>query len=145
MERKCFHGGGGIPACTGADTPTWAVHAGIHRPGRHPLGQTTPPPLGIHSPWAHPPPAATAVDGTHPTGMHSCFILVLDYSEFGNNEHLALTQRFLCIKITDGNSKKFVYNEHICLTSVTRAKCGIRSTLCWKIGNISGSTELFTL
>ena len=27
----------------------------------------------------------------------------------------------------------------ICLTSVTRAKCGIPSTLCWKIVNISGS------
>ena len=28
----------------------------------------------------------------------------------------------------------------ICLSSVTRAKCGIRSTLCWKVGNISGPT-----
>ena len=28
----------------------------------------------------------------------------------------------------------------ICLTSLTRAKCGVRSTLCWKVGNISGST-----
>ena len=33
----------------------------------------------------------------------------------------------------------------ICLTSLTRAKCGTRSTLCWKVGNISGSTELFAL
>ena len=33
----------------------------------------------------------------------------------------------------------------ICLTSLTRAKCGTRSTLCWKLGNISGSTELFAL
>ena len=32
-----------------------------------------------------------------------------------------------------------------CLTSLTRAKCGTRSTLCWKVGNISGSTELFAL
>ena len=31
----------------------------------------------------------------------------------------------------------------ICLTSLTRAKCGARSTLCWKIWNISTSTELF--
>ena len=30
--------------------------------------------------------------------------------------------------------------EEICLTSVTCAKCGIRSTLCWKVGNISGPT-----
>ena len=35
--------------------------------------------------------------------------------------------------------------KYICLTSVTGAKCGIRSTLCWKIANISGSTELFAL
>ena len=33
----------------------------------------------------------------------------------------------------------------ICLTSVTRAKCGVRSTLCWKIPNMSGSIELFAL
>ena len=33
----------------------------------------------------------------------------------------------------------------ICLTSLTRAKCGTRSTLCWKIPNISGSTKLFGL
>ena len=31
----------------------------------------------------------------------------------------------------------------ICLTSLTRAKCGVPSTLCWKIGKISTSTELF--
>ena len=37
---------------------------------------------------------------------------------------------------------KYIY---ICLTSDTRVKCGIRSTLCWKIGNISGSTELLGL
>ena len=35
--------------------------------------------------------------------------------------------------------------EYICLTSLTRAKCGTRSTLFWKVGNISGSTELFAL
>ena len=35
--------------------------------------------------------------------------------------------------------------EYICLTSLTHAKCGTRSTLCWKVGNISGSTELFAL
>ena len=28
--------------------------------------------------------------------------------------------------------------QGICLTSVTRVKYGIRSTLCWKIGIISG-------
>ena len=35
--------------------------------------------------------------------------------------------------------------DDICLTSVTRAKCGFHSTLCWKIPNISGSTKLFAL
>ena len=33
----------------------------------------------------------------------------------------------------------------ICLTSLARAKCGVRSTLCWKIPNISGSIELIAL
>ena len=33
--------------------------------------------------------------------------------------------------------------HYICLTSLTRAKCGVPSTLCWKIGKISISTELF--
>ena len=37
-------------------------------PGRHPLGQTSLP--GKHTPS---PDTATAVDGTHPTGMHSCY------------------------------------------------------------------------
>ena len=36
-------------------------------------------------------------------------------------------------------------NFSICLTSLTCAKCGVRSTLCWKIPNISGSIELFAL
>ena len=35
--------------------------------------------------------------------------------------------------------------NHICLTSLTRAKCGVRSTLCWKNPNISGSIKLFAL
>ena len=67
--------------------------------GRHPLGRHPPPPadtptpngqtphkqtplaqcmLGytpcpVHAGIHPPPPAATATDGTHPTGMHSCF------------------------------------------------------------------------
>ena len=31
-------------------------------------------------------------------------------------------------------------NKDICLASAKRAKCGIRSTLCWKVGDISGPT-----
>ena len=45
-------------------------------PGRHPTGQTPPgqtPPCPVHA-GIH-PPAATAADGTHSTGMHSCYSL----------------------------------------------------------------------
>ena len=58
-ERLCFHRrlpfcshGGCVPACTGADTPR------------------------EDTPRQTPPPTATAADGTHPTGMHSCYIIV---------------------------------------------------------------------
>ena len=59
-----------------------SVHAGIHpAPGRHPLGRH--PPRHTHplpsACWDTPPcplhagiDMATAADGTHPTGMHSC-------------------------------------------------------------------------
>ena len=30
--------------------------------------------------------------------------------------------------------------KYKCLTSLTCVKCGVRSTLCWKVGNISGPT-----
>ena len=33
-----------------------------------------------------------------------------------------------------------ILSENICLTSTKHAKCGIRSTLCWKVGDISGPT-----
>ena len=58
-----------------------SVHAGIHPPGQiHPSGQTPPCPVhpGIHT---SPCPVhagidmATAADGTHPTGMHSCSLV----------------------------------------------------------------------
>ena len=55
------------------------MHAGIHPPGsRHPPGADTPPrsrhPPGQAPPRSRHPPqqTATAADGTHPTGMHSC-------------------------------------------------------------------------
>ena len=44
-----------IPVCTGADIPL--------------LGRHIPACTGVDTP---PPPTATAEDGTHPTGMHSC-------------------------------------------------------------------------
>ena len=70
-----------IPACTGADT-RWADTPPRQTPpgqtpslGRHPPVQTTP---GQTPPGTTPPPQemATAGDGTHPTGMHSCFEFV---------------------------------------------------------------------
>ena len=52
-----------LPDTPWADTPSWA-----DTPlGRHPLA---------HAPGQTPPQQmATAADGTHPTGMHSCYLL----------------------------------------------------------------------
>ena len=60
------------------------VHAGIHPPPEQTSlpGQTPPSPLGRHLPpgqdsppgrTSPPQQTATAADGTHPTGMHSCW------------------------------------------------------------------------
>ena len=64
-----------------ADTPQADTPPADTLPlGRHPLGRRTPP--GKHLPWADTPradtpsPTATAADGTHPTGMLSCFNLI---------------------------------------------------------------------
>ena len=94
------HRGVCLSACWNTQTPLWAdtpwadtqpwvdtpcpVHAGIH---------TTPCPVhaGIHTPlasacWHTQCPVhagiemATAVDGTHPTGMHSCQKYELNFS-----------------------------------------------------------------
>ena len=54
--------GGCIPACTGADTPPEQTHTPwVDTPSPWPW-QTPPPP----------PTMATATNGTHPTGIHSC-------------------------------------------------------------------------
>ena len=88
-----------IPACTEADPPMVYLPGGVPAWGGVPaqgmylwgvylpqcmLGYTHPrtdTPLGRHTPRADihspgqnpPPPAVTAADGTHPTGMHFCF------------------------------------------------------------------------
>ena len=62
-------------------TPPWANPPGQTPPGQTPPRQTPHFPVhaGIHTPSAQwmlgytPLPAATAADGTHPSGMHSCF------------------------------------------------------------------------
>ena len=46
--------------------------------------------------------------------------------------------------IESTESIEFV-EDCLCSISVARVKCGIHSTLCCKIGNISGSTKLFGL
>ena len=66
--------GGCIPACTWAqipraDTPTpWAETP----PGRPPWADT--PRQTPHPRQTPPSPSATAADGTHPTGMHPCYL-----------------------------------------------------------------------
>ena len=67
---------------------TWGMSAGIHTPRQTPPAPEQTPPWSntpwqtapwADTPWQAPPPgqtcspAVTAVDGTHPTGMHSCF------------------------------------------------------------------------
>ena len=44
--------------------------------GGHPPGRLGRYPMGRHPPWAVTPTTATAADGTHPTGMHSCIIII---------------------------------------------------------------------
>ena len=56
--------------------------------------------------------------------------------------HVLIERDFFLLISREKPDKKY---KSICLTSLTRAKCGVRSTLCWKVGNISGSTELFGL
>ena len=79
------HRGGGDKRPLWADIPPEQTPMDRHPLGRHPprqtpLGRHTP--LGSHSPGQKPhplgrhplpPETATAADGTHPTGMHSCF------------------------------------------------------------------------
>ena len=48
-------------------------------------------------------------------------------------------------KTTQLNLINLLILKYICLTSLTCVKCGVRSTLCWEIGNISGSSELFCI
>ena len=57
-------------ACTGADTPLGRSPGQTPPVGRHPHPRADTPTPGQTSPLQQ---TATAADGTHPTGMHSCF------------------------------------------------------------------------
>ena len=53
-----------------SDSHSVPVHAGIQQP----RADTSPPPWADTPLLPHPPQqTATAADGMHPTGMHSCF------------------------------------------------------------------------
>ena len=89
--RLCFHRR--LPFCSQKVYPS--MHWGRQTPGRHTPWADTPPRvdtpwadipqpsvcLDTHTPWPvhagiHLPPAATAAQGTYPTGMHSCLYCV---------------------------------------------------------------------
>ena len=71
--------------------------------GRHPL----PPPLGRHPPAGRHnlPGTPTPVDGTHPTGMHSCFnFSLVQWLKYSRKEYCELCKH------------KFVFKPSKCLT-----------------------------
>ena len=79
-QEFCPLGGGCIPACTGRGDVYPSIHwvwVWQNPPADTPQADN---PLGRYfprhtPPWADtPPPTATAADGTHPTGMRSCFL-----------------------------------------------------------------------
>ena len=82
--------------------------------------------------------AVTTISGSATTAgvlATMCVITVESIATKLNNA--TFMQRKATRGLSEGNC--------ICLTSLTCAKCGTRSTLYWKILNISDSTELFTL
>ena len=98
-------GGGCPPQCMLAYTPPPGRHPLDTPLGRHPLDT----PLGRHpladTPWVdtspgqtHPSPLqqmATAADGTHPTGMHSCW-------ELCHHKNCPLCQRYIILNLMYG-------------------------------------------
>ena len=57
------------PSSTGANTPHGQTYPSMHWGTHSPLSRHIPACTGADP---APPPTATAADGTHPTGMHSC-------------------------------------------------------------------------
>ena len=79
------------------------------------------------------PVPVVGVDVVGVLSKYDVFALVLEVLHFLCVEAALTLTSVMCICVV------------ICLTSVTRAKCGVCSTLCENIANISGSTELFAL
>ena len=73
--KNSVHGGGG--RCT----PHWTGRPPLARHHHPSPGRQHHPPMGQADPHGQKPlsqrQTATAADGTHPTGMHSCFIIIL--------------------------------------------------------------------
>ena len=92
-----------LPASACWDTPPL---------GRYPQSDTPPPVrhcLGRHPPGQTPPPMATAADGTHSNGMHSCLKIFLNAQEHLRLKSMACllsiligfrTSQFKCQKCT---------------------------------------------
>ena len=103
------------------------VHAGIHPRADTPPGQTPP---SRHPPGRHPQQTATAADGTHPTGIHSCyFSIVATYfltimSYFVKRVHLFVTLSLVSTMLPPSTSKLRVY----CLSPDKRMRL-----LKWKL------------
>ena len=74
-------------------------------------------------------------------GTSKCEVMsVLDLRDAYHTLPLAEESQKYC-----GLTQYYGSPTYICLISLTCAKCGVRSTLCWKFPNISGSIELFAL
>ena len=107
----CPQGGGCLPQCMVGYTPPRSRHPTPR--SRHSWEQT--PPWSRHPPEQTlpeadtPPETATAADGTHPTGMHSCLLMMrFSYSNketlLTNNCTLNRKNRKLTEFITDNFS-----------------------------------------
>ena len=86
-------GGGAAP---GGDCSRWGLLPGGSAPwGVCPLGGLLPggSALRVGGAWWRPPVTATAADGTHPAGMHSCF------GEFSKNmREISLIPQCISVK-----------------------------------------------
>ena len=143
--------------------PPCLVHAGIHTPlDRHPPKADTPLPsacwdthppcpehTGIHTPcqcmigYFPPPPAATAADGTHPTGMHSCLTRFLlktarKWKKLGCGELVTPNVKLPKSKVTWSNValRRFYFG---------RTPLCYDQYICWMVFSIRSTVFLFLM